>query len=103
VAEVDPRDDGRTRWNLQWYRCDPERNERRYVPVSAFTRKREFDRAFRQLQMDLERRKSEGLSEDVESISGVKHEKGYLAGIRRMRLLDPQRIESMKDRPPESS
>jgi hypothetical protein len=35
-----PSDDSKTRWILLWYRFDPERNERRYVPVGAYTRAR---------------------------------------------------------------
>jgi len=56
VAEVDPSDDSRTRWVLQWFRFDPERNERRNVTVAAYSRKREFDRELRKLQADLLRR-----------------------------------------------
>jgi hypothetical protein len=88
VAEVDPGDDGRSRWILQWFRFDPERNERRRVTVAAYSRKREFDREFRKLQADLNVLKSEGRAEDVEYICGVKHGRGYLAGIRQIRQQD---------------
>jgi hypothetical protein len=96
VAEVDPSDDSRTRWVLQWFRFDPDRNERRNVAVAAYSRKREFDREFRKLQADLESLKSDGLAEDAEHISGVKYEKGRLAGIRQIREQDRLRKQELK-------
>jgi hypothetical protein len=96
VAEVDPSDDSRTRWVLQWFRFDPDRNERRNVTVAAYSRKREFDREFRKLQADLESLKSDGLAEDAEHISGVKYEKGRLAGIRQIREQDRLRKQELK-------
>jgi hypothetical protein len=96
VAEVDPKDDNRTRWVLQWLRFDPERNERRKVTVAAYSRKREFDREFRKLQADLEALKSDGRAEDAEHISGVKYEKGRLAGIRQIREQDRLSKEKFK-------
>jgi hypothetical protein len=96
VAEVDPSDDSRTRWVLQWFRFDPERNERRKVIVGAYSRKREFDREFRKLQADLEALKSDGRAEDAEQISGVKYEKGRLADIRQIREQDRLRREKFK-------
>ncbi len=97
---MDPKDDSKTRWILEWYRFDPERNERRYVAVAAYTRKREFNRAYRQLGQELEARKAAGLSEDVESVSGVQHHKGYLAEMRKMREQDRQIRQSRKEAPP---
>ena len=96
VAEVDPSDDSRTRWVLQWFRFDPERNERRNVTVAAYSRKREFDREFRKLQADLEALKSDGRAEGVEHISGIKYEKGRLAGIRQIREQDRLRRQKFK-------
>jgi hypothetical protein len=93
---VDPSDDSRTRWVLQWFRFDPERNERRKVIVGAYSRKREFDREFRKLQADLEALKSDGRAEDAEQISGVKYEKGRLADIRQIREQDRLRREKFK-------
>lgn len=100
MARVDPKDDSKTRWILEWYRFDPERNERRHVAVAAYTRKREFNRAFRQLGQELEARKAAGLSEDVESVSGVQHRKGYLAEMRKMRERDRQIRQSRNETPP---
>jgi hypothetical protein len=88
VAEVDPSDDSRSRWLLQWFRFDPERNERRRVTIAAYRGKQEFDRACVSLQEHLDALKSGGLAEDVEYICGVKHGKGYLAGIRQIREQD---------------
>jgi hypothetical protein len=88
VAEVDPSDDSRTRWVLQWFRFDPERNERRNVTIAAYSREREFDRASRKLQAELEALKSDGRAEDAEHISGVKYEKGHLAEVRQIREQD---------------
>ena len=51
---------------LRWYRFDPDRNERRHVPVAAHTQEWEFNQAWRELSKDLEQRKSLGLSEDIE-------------------------------------
>jgi hypothetical protein len=96
VAEVDPSDDSRSRWVLQWFRFDPERNERRYVTIAAYSRKREFDREFRKLQADLEVLKSDGRAEDAEHISGVKYEKGRLADIRQTREQDRLRRQKLK-------
>jgi hypothetical protein len=100
---VDPKDDSKTRWILQWFRFDPERNERRYVPVAAFTRKREFNKASRQLRQEIETRKAAGLSEDVEFVSGVQHHKGYLAETREMRLQDRARRRAWKKEGPPSA
>ena len=97
MAEVDPSDDSRKRWILQWFRFDPKRNERCNVTVAAYSRKREFDREFRNLQTDLDALKSAGRAEDVEFISGVEHRKGYLAGIRQIREQD--RLTRQKFRP----
>ena len=96
MAEVDPNDDSRTRWVLQWFRFDPERNERRNVTVAAYSRKRQFDREFRKLQADLEALKSDGRAEGVEHISGIKYEKGRLAGIRQIREQDRLRRQKFK-------
>jgi hypothetical protein len=96
VAEVDPSDDSRTRWVLQWFRFDPERKERRNVTIAAYSRKREFDREFRKLQAALEGLKSDGRAEDVEHISGIKHEKGYLAYIREIREQERLSKENLK-------
>jgi hypothetical protein len=82
VAEVDPSDDCRTRWILQWFRFDPERKERRNVTMAAYDRKREFDREFRKLQADLEALKSDGRAEDVEHISGLPFGRSDKAGVR---------------------
>lgn len=100
---MDPRDDSKNRWILEWYRFDPERNERRYVPIAAYTRKREFNRAFRELGKELEARKATGLSEEVEHVTGVQHHKGYLAEVRRMRERDRQIRQSRKESPPSSA
>lgn len=99
---MDPRDDSKTRWILHWFRFDPERNERRKVPVAAYTRKREFNRAFHQLQQEIEARKVAGLSEDVESVSGVQHHKGYLAEVQKMRLQDREIRQARKSQEPPS-
>jgi hypothetical protein len=96
VTEVDPSDDSRSRWVLQWFRFDPERNERRNVTVAAYSKKREFDREFRKLQADLEVLKSDGRAEDAEHISGVKYEKGHLADIRQIREQDRLRRQKSK-------
>ena len=96
MAEVDPSDDSRTRWVLRWFRFDPERNERRNVTIAAYSRKREFDGEFRKLQRDLDALKSDGRAEDVEHISGVKYEKGRLAGIRQTREQDRLRRQKFK-------
>lgn len=96
MAEVDPSDDSRSRWVLQWFRFDPERNERRNVTIAAYSRKREFDREFRKLQADLEVLKSDGRAEDAEHISGVKYEKGRLADIRQIREQDRLRRQKSK-------
>jgi hypothetical protein len=96
VAEVDPSDDSRSRWVLQWFRFDPERNERRNVTIAAYSSKREFDREFRKLQAELEVLKSDGRAEDAEHISGVKYEKGRLADIRQIREQDRLRRQKSK-------
>ena len=96
MAEVDSSDDSRTRWILQWFRFDPERNERRNVTMAAYDRKREFDREFRKLQAELEALKSDGRAEDVEHISGVKHQKGHLASIRQIREQDRLRNQKLR-------
>lgn len=100
MAEVDPSDDSRTRWVLQWFRFDPERKECRNVTIAAYSRKREFDREFRKLQAALEGLKPDGRAEDVEHISGVKHEMGYLVGIREIREQDRLSKESLNLDPP---
>ena len=102
MAQVDPRDDSKTRWILQWFRFDPERNERRYVSVAAYTRKREFDRASRLLAQEIEARKAAGTSEDIESVSGVRHQKGYLAEMRKMRLQDRETRQARASNKPPS-
>jgi hypothetical protein len=81
---------------LQWFRFDPERNERRNVTIAAYSRKREFDREFSKLQTDLDALKSVGRAEDAEHISGVKYEKGHLAGIRQIREQDRLRRQNVK-------
>ena len=81
---------------MQWFRFDPERNERRNVPIAAYSRKREFDREFRKLQADLEVLKSDGRAEDAEHIFGVKYEKGRLADIRQIREQDRFRRQKVK-------
>jgi hypothetical protein len=86
VAQVDPKDDSTSRFVLRWYRFDPERNERRHVSVAAYTQEWEFNQALRELSNDLEQRKSLGLSEDVEHVSGVLLERGYLERVRQNRL-----------------
>ena len=96
MTEVDPSEDGRTRWVLQWFRFDPERNERRNVTIAAYSRKREFDREFRKLQAELEALKSDGRAENVEHISGIKYEKGRLAGVRQIREQDRLRRQRFK-------
>jgi hypothetical protein len=96
VAEVDPNDDSRTRWVLRWFRFDPERNERRHVIVAAYSRKGEFHRAFGQLSKDLERRKSAGLSEAVEHVSGVQLRPGHQESVRQMRLEKRRILQSWK-------
>ena len=93
---MDSSDDSRARWVLQWFRFDPERNERRRVTVAAYSRKREFDRAFRKLQAELDALKAEDRAEDVEYICGVKHRKGHLAGIQQIREQD--RLRRQKHR-----
>ena len=71
---------------LRWYRFDPDRNERRHVPVAAHTQEWEFNQAWRELSKDLEQRNSLGLSEDIEHVSGVLLERGYLERVRQNRL-----------------
>lgn len=85
MAQVDPDDDTRTRWVLHWYRYDPERRERRYTVVAAYTRQREFDRASDRLSSELEVLKAEGKAESVEHVSGVCLPAGYRAEMRRQR------------------
>ena len=96
MTEVDPSDDSRSRWVLQWFRFDPDLNERRRVTVAAYSRKREFDRVFSKLQTDLDALKAEGRAEDVEYICGVRYRKGSLADIRQIREED--RLRKQKDR-----
>ncbi len=81
---------------MQWFRFDPERNERRNVTIAAYDRKRECDRELRKLQANLETLKTEGVAEEVEHISSVKHERGYLASIRQIRQLDRQKRRDQK-------
>jgi hypothetical protein len=83
---------------LQWFRFDPERNERRNVTIAAYSRKREFDREFRKLQANLKVLKLDGRAEDTEYISGVKYEKGRLADIRQIREQDRLRRHESKGR-----
>ena len=99
-VQVDPQDDSTIRWVVRWYRFDPERNERRHVPVAAYTEEAEFNQALRELSKDLERRKSLGLSEDVEHVSGVLLERGYLERVRQNRLQGRLMRQSWTKHPP---
>ena len=70
------------------------------MPVAAFTRKRQFNKAFRQLGQEIETRKAAGLSEEVEFVTGVQHHKGYLAETREIRMQDRARRQALKTEGP---
>ena len=54
--------------------------------MAAYTQEWEFNQAWRELSKDLEQRKSLGLSEDIEHVSGVLLERGYLERVRQNRF-----------------
>jgi hypothetical protein len=81
MPSVDPDDDSIRRWVLHHYKYDPDRRERRHVPVGAFDTKREFEAAYDRAQHELADR-ADGGSDPREYISGSRLDPGDQARAR---------------------
>ena len=77
MARVDPDDDSIRRFVVQHYRYDPDRRQRRRVPVAAFDNYDEFVAAIDELSADIERRRRSGEPVDPrEGASGTEYAPG---------------------------
>ncbi|MFU8945120.1 hypothetical protein ACLRGF_00130 [Mycetocola zhadangensis] len=81
MTDVDLTDDSTWRWVLSQYRFDPERNERRYVPIAVFDNEADFDRAFSAYAERTQSKTADGKPSPAESgpITGKVMKPGYLA------------------------
>ena len=70
MSEVDPNDETIDRWVVIAHRYDDETNHFRYMPVAAFTTRREYNQRFKLEAAKLEKRRSQGEAHYKESITG---------------------------------
>lgn len=88
VAEVSIEDDGIRRFVVWHFRYDPERRERRNIPVAVFDNEREFIKRCDELSAELKRlRESSEDFDSWESISGVVLEPGHLERAKNSHLM----------------
>ena len=70
MSEVDPNDESIERWIVIAHLYDDETKHFRYMPVAAYTTKKEFNRRFKFEAAELDKRRSQGNAHDKESITG---------------------------------
>jgi hypothetical protein len=70
MSEVDPTDESIGRWVVSAHRYDDEAKHFRYMPIAAYTTKREFQRRFKLEGAALDKRRSQGKAHPKESITG---------------------------------
>ena len=85
MARVDDTDDSLHRFVLRHYRHDPQRHERRHVPVAAFDNEAEALDALDAEHAELAARRSRGQADEREHFTVVHLPPGYRAEQRARR------------------
>ena len=83
MARVDFEDDSIRRWVIFHYRFDPDRRQRRYVAVTAFDNKREYQREFKRYAAAIHSEIASGERDSRETVSGVEFEPGHASAAAR--------------------
>ena len=85
MAQVDPDDDLIGRYIVWHLRYDPERRQRRNVPIGAYDNPEEMTQRIAAEATALEVRKSEGMAEAVERVHGSHKPPGHAAAMTKQR------------------